>query len=427
MSRQGRGFDSQLEYLSELANQYNVILVDDASTDGSWERILELSPRLNPKLHLMRMERNGKKVQAIRRAVGTSDADYVLMTDFDSRISNPEAIPLALQKFEENPRLAALSLKLVPEGTTFFSKFQDVEYAISRGIFARYLNGQGSLRCVPGAAGIWDRKVFLKVLKEHSGRHNGDDLESTAIALRRGYDAEYAGDVVVTTIVPQTPAALFAQRRRWELGSLETYDKERSFFSGQVRNLTSRLGHITILDWYAWMTTIMLPVLIINWVINPIVAECVRPLRTLVGVCPKLRGEGRIEEQEGADPRAVLPFLQGPLDDSQNRGRLRLHHWSSIANQTTHALVPQQVPSCSTFPFLPDGNASGTGLSHADGPAHFRPALKSRKKDDSVGFVFCLRVSMRPGARLGLRLASLLVMQKPCKNLFELGNASLQL
>lgn len=273
MSRQGRGFDSQLEYLSELANQYNVILVDDASTDGSWERILELSPRLNPKLHLMRMERNGKKVQAIRRAVGTSDADYVLMTDFDSRISNPEAIPLALQKFEENPRLAALSLKLVPEGTTFFSKFQDVEYAISRGIFARYLNGQGSLRCVPGAAGIWDRKVFLKVLKEHSGRHNGDDLESTAIALRRGYDAEYAGDVVVTTIVPQTPAALFAQRRRWELGSLETYDKERSFFSGQVRNLTSRLGHITILDWYAWMTTIMLPVLIINWVINPIVAS----------------------------------------------------------------------------------------------------------------------------------------------------------
>ena len=65
-------------------------------------------------MHTMRMEENGQKVLAIKRALEVSDADYVLVSDFDSRIINPEDIPIALQRFEEDPRVAALSLKLVP-------------------------------------------------------------------------------------------------------------------------------------------------------------------------------------------------------------------------------------------------------------------------------------------------------------------------
>ncbi len=246
--------------------------MDDASSDGSWERIVQLSGRLNPRLRFIRMEKNGKKVQAIKRAAEASDADYIFLTDFDSRIVNPEEIPRVIQKFGENPRLAGVSVKLVPDGNSFFSKFQDVEYGISRGIFSRYLNPQGRIRCVPGAAGVWDRKVFLSIMREHSGRHNGDDLESTAIALRDGYSAIYAKDVLVTTMVPQTPRALYAQRKRWELGSLETYDKERAFYTGQAKNLKSRLGHITLLDWYAWLTTIVLPIALLNWILNPPIA-----------------------------------------------------------------------------------------------------------------------------------------------------------
>jgi cellulose synthase/poly-beta-1,6-N-acetylglucosamine synthase-like glycosyltransferase len=273
LSRQGPSFDDQLDYFSRLSESYNVILIDDASTDGSWERIVGRSHELNPRLRLMRMEKNGKKVQAVRRGVERSDADYIFLSDFDSRIANPEEIPTVLKRFEEEPSLGGVSVKLVPEGDSIFSRFQDLEYAISRGVFARYLNRQGRLRCVPGAAGIWRREVFLQVIREHSGKHSGDDLESTAIALRRGYSTEYNGEVVVSTAVPQSYPAFFQQRSRWELGSLETYDKERRFFAGQAKNLRNRLGHVTLLDWYAWASAILYPVFILNWVFEPRVAS----------------------------------------------------------------------------------------------------------------------------------------------------------
>jgi cellulose synthase/poly-beta-1,6-N-acetylglucosamine synthase-like glycosyltransferase len=262
LSRQGDVFDSQLDYFSDLSRRYDVILIDDASTDGSWERIVKRSRGFNPGLHLMRMERNGRKVQAVKRAVEASDADYILLSDFDSRIANPEKVPRVIERFEENPSLAGVSLKLVPEGNSLLSKLQDFEYAISRKIFAGYLSPQGKIKCVPGAAGIWKRSVFQQIMKEHSGRHNGDDLESTAIALRTGYRA-------VTTIVPQTAKAFIAQRTRWDLGGLETYDKERKFFTEQTKNLRSRLGHLVLVDWYAWATDILYPFFIINWILHP--------------------------------------------------------------------------------------------------------------------------------------------------------------
>jgi cellulose synthase/poly-beta-1,6-N-acetylglucosamine synthase-like glycosyltransferase len=89
-SRQGAdGFRRQLAYLVRLSRRYNVFLVDDASTDESWDRIVQGSRKSHPRLHLVRMDKNGQKVLAIKRALEMSTAEYVLLTDFDSRIVEP--------------------------------------------------------------------------------------------------------------------------------------------------------------------------------------------------------------------------------------------------------------------------------------------------------------------------------------------------
>jgi cellulose synthase/poly-beta-1,6-N-acetylglucosamine synthase-like glycosyltransferase len=284
LTRQGGRFDSQIAYLSELSKEYPVILIDDASTDGSWDRIMELSPSTTPRLRFHRMSENGQKILAVKHAVESSDADYVFLSDFDSMIANTADIPAVLRKFTEDDKLAGVSLKLVPEGDSIFSMFQDIEYAIQRRIFGSYLTTQGRMRCIPGAGGIWDRKILLEVLQEHSGRHNGDDLESTAIALRNGYSAINDSSIVVKTLVPQGVRALYKQRKRWELGSLETYSKERQFYVGQAKDRRNRLGHVTMLDWYFWFAAILTPVFIIDWIFNPEIGAAYLILQGAVSV-----------------------------------------------------------------------------------------------------------------------------------------------
>ena len=308
LSKLGENFDQQLRQFEILARKFDVFLVDDCSTDGSWERLVRISPEICPHVHLVRMKRNGQKILAIKHAIEKSDANYILLTDFDSRIVNPEDIPASLQKFSEVPRLGGLALKLVPEGSFVLSRFQDMEYAIGRGVFSRYMNSQRKLRCVPGAAGIWDRRVLLEILKEHSGRHNGDDLEITAIASRMGYATQYEPSIVVKTAVPRNATELFRQRRRWELGSLETYYKERGFYWSQVKNHRSRIGHMTLFDWYTWLTVILFPVFLANWFIHPTVM-------TMIGyACFEyffVTGAGYISRNELQDRRelALIPIF----------------------------------------------------------------------------------------------------------------------
>lgn len=269
-SKLGDRFYDQLCNLENLARQFNVFLIDDCSTDGSWERLVKVSKRICPHVHLLRMEKNGNKIFATRRALQISAAEFVILTDFDSTISNPEDIQDSLEKFDANPKLAGMALRLLPDGNLVLSKLQDMEYAFSRAIFSRYMGSQQKLRCIPGAAGLWRRKILLEALEEHSGRHNGDDLEATVIALRKGYSTQYERSIVVRTIVPKNTSELFKQRRRWELGVLETYEKERKFFVGQVKNLHSRLGHVALLDLYTWTTLFLLPFFIITYFLHPI-------------------------------------------------------------------------------------------------------------------------------------------------------------
>ena len=259
LSRQGANFDSQLEYFAYLSKNFHVILVDDASVDGSWARIAEVSMNYDSGLETIRMEENGRKILAIKRAAETSNAEYVLLTDFDSRLITIDTMSAAFNRFEQDPWLAGLSLRVVPDGNTWQSKIQDLEYAIGRGTLGRYLNKQNKSRCVTGAGGIWRRRVLLEILEEHSGRHNGDDMEATAIAMRKGYHVGYESSVLVKTFVPQNFRDFYNQRRRWDLGALETYEKEHGFYTKQIKDYHNRLGQITILDWYSWITTFLLP------------------------------------------------------------------------------------------------------------------------------------------------------------------------
>jgi len=84
---------------SDAISRLEVIAVDDCSTDGSWDMLRELANK-DPRLQLVRHERNMGKGAAIRTALARATGDVCMVHDADMEY-NPGDIPALLRPFIE--------------------------------------------------------------------------------------------------------------------------------------------------------------------------------------------------------------------------------------------------------------------------------------------------------------------------------------
>lgn len=100
---------NEAESLPELARRvdvalaplgpYELIFVDDGSTDESWQRIAQLHER-NPKVRGVCLRRNFGKAMALRAGFEAARADVLVMMDADLQ-DDPEDLPSFLEKLDE--------------------------------------------------------------------------------------------------------------------------------------------------------------------------------------------------------------------------------------------------------------------------------------------------------------------------------------
>ena len=78
---------------------YEIVFVDDGSTDGSWDEILGIS-KINPSVHGIRFRRNYGKSAALFCGFEKAQGDVVFTMDADLQDS-PEEIPSMLHKLQK--------------------------------------------------------------------------------------------------------------------------------------------------------------------------------------------------------------------------------------------------------------------------------------------------------------------------------------
>lgn len=87
------------EVMQSNALSYEILFIDDGSTDGSWEIIRELSSE-HPEVRGIRFLKNFGKSQALHAGFKSAEGDVVITMDADLQ-DNPEEIPDMLRMIQE--------------------------------------------------------------------------------------------------------------------------------------------------------------------------------------------------------------------------------------------------------------------------------------------------------------------------------------
>ncbi len=87
------------ENVSTLGRSYEVVLVDDGSTDGTWEKMVELADRY-PCFRLIRFRANFGQTAAMSAGFRESVGEIVITLDADLQ-NDPSDIPMLLERMDE--------------------------------------------------------------------------------------------------------------------------------------------------------------------------------------------------------------------------------------------------------------------------------------------------------------------------------------
>lgn len=210
----------------------SIIIVDDGSTDKTWQVIQRF--RKNKQIKLLKKE-NGGKFRALNYALEFVKTDLVGCLDADSYV-HPEALKRIIVKFEDPEVMAVTpSIKVFePKGLLGF--VQKAEYMF--GIFLRkvfyYL---GAIYITPGPFSIFKKSVFDK-LGGYRHAHNTEDMEIAMRMQRNNMKISNAHDAFIYTVTPTSIKALYKQRLRWVYGFIKNaIDYKDMFFKPQYGNL----------------------------------------------------------------------------------------------------------------------------------------------------------------------------------------------
>ena len=207
---------------SDYSN-YEVIVVDDGSTDNTLNKVLEFKHKHNVRFV---MQPNQGKWAALNRAILGLDTDIAVCIDADTQICR-NSISNLVRHFS-NPKVGAVAGKIIVGNRhKLLTRLQSLEYAISQNMDRKAYDLINGMLVVPGAMGAWrvqalrDGGLFRKDTMT-------EDSDLTISVNRAGYRVIYDEEARAYTEAPERVHQLLTQRLRWSLGMLQSAWKHKN-------------------------------------------------------------------------------------------------------------------------------------------------------------------------------------------------------
>ena len=220
--------------------RYEVIVVDDGSTDATYQLALPFEGRYDRCTVRVYRKANGGKWSAHNFAFRRSVGELVLCLDADSRVA-PESLRRMVVHMAD-PGIAAVAGQIrVRNRHNVLTRLQAMEYLMGNGCARMAMSFSGTVLIVAGPLGLFRRWVLEEVFLQYGraeralpegqveGPFEGDtfaeDFDLSMAVLSLGGQIRYEPLAVSHTRAPDTVIALLSQRYRWCRGTIQVLRK----------------------------------------------------------------------------------------------------------------------------------------------------------------------------------------------------------
>jgi cellulose synthase/poly-beta-1,6-N-acetylglucosamine synthase-like glycosyltransferase len=216
-----------LEYPKD---KLEIMVVDDGSTDTTWEEMQVYKD--HPQIKIFHKE-NGGKHTAMNFGIDNTSADLIGCLDADSFVSSHALVDM-VEIFNTNPEVMAVAPTLIVHRPgTLIQWAQKVEYNMS--VYNKKMQAfLNAIHVTPGPFSVFRKEVFQKI-GQFKKAHNTEDQEIAYRMQRNHMKIEHCHTAYVYTTAPDSIPKLFRQRLRWIYGFIQN--------SIDYRDMIFKRGH----------------------------------------------------------------------------------------------------------------------------------------------------------------------------------------
>ena len=212
-----------LNLLGQNYPDFEIIAINDGSTDHSAEILLELA-RQYPKIRVITQLENQGKAIGLTSAALLTDAEFLLCIDGDALLDH-QAARWMLQHFIGSPRVGAVTGNpRIRNRSTLLGKIQVGEFSSIIGLIKRAQRTYGRLFTVSGVCAMF-RKSALTDVGFWSPETLTEDIDISWKLQIRHWDVRFEPAATCWILMPETLKGLWSQRLRWATGGTQAMIK----------------------------------------------------------------------------------------------------------------------------------------------------------------------------------------------------------
>ena len=211
--------------------QYEIIAINDGSSDNTFEVLCELSARIE-RLRIINLINNSGKANALYHGLIASNGEYLVCVDADSYLA-PDALNMIIPHFitpNSGERVGAVTGNpRVRNRNSLIAKIQLCEYSSIIGLIKRTQKILGKVMIVSGVVVAYRKRALIDS-KFWDKDMITEDIAVTWKIQKNYWDVRYEPRAICWMLVPEKIKGFWKQRIRWAQGGLEVMARHFNIF-----------------------------------------------------------------------------------------------------------------------------------------------------------------------------------------------------